>query len=201
MFYTSAHSNDVEMEDDFDIIGSPPPDSPMMQVFRPPKLNANLFAEPASNTGRIPTPIHGSFYAPRGPVARSTNPHPHSEFPQFQPPVMRKQAQLDMGRDWRMPSPISEDEDAPDTPTGFTQSQLERLHMTDGAPGETMETDAHGHGIPVVTIEAPPTPTARKGRARSGAFTGKGRFSMGYRDDCDKCRARIPGHYSHFLPG
>lgn len=25
------------------------------------------------------------------------------------------------------------------------------------------------------------------------------RFSMGYRQDCDKCRMRLPGHYAHIL--
>ena len=28
----------------------------------------------------------------------------------------------------------------------------------------------------------------------------KKRFCMGYRDDCEKCRLRVPGHFSHFLP-
>lgn len=27
----------------------------------------------------------------------------------------------------------------------------------------------------------------------------KRRFCMGYRDDCEKCRLRVPGHFSHFL--
>lgn len=46
------------------------------------------------------------------------------------------------------------------------------------------------------------SPTAvRMGRQRSGAlFTEKKRFHLGYLDDCDKCRARVPGHHSHFLP-
>ena len=131
-------------------------------------------------------------------------------------------------RDWRMPSPISEDEVEPDTPTAFTQSQLSRLTVDSGHnslrgsverdatatsagwPGnkdwnkngewgkdENMEEEGAGHDGDDVA----PVPLARKGRARSGAFTGKGRFSMGFREDCEKCRARIPGHYSHFLPG
>ena len=25
----------------------------------------------------------------------------------------------------------------------------------------------------------------------------KGRFTMGYRSDCEKCRARVPGHWAH----
>ena len=32
-----------------------------------------------------------------------------------------------------------------------------------------------------------------------GGETGKVVFSMGYRADCEKCRERVPGHYSHVL--
>jgi hypothetical protein len=95
-----------------------------------------------------------------------------------------------------MPSPISEDEDLPDTPTALTQSQLERLRVTPIV--ETMDVENYGDTY----IDPPPgavtTPT--RGRKRSGALSGKGRFLMGYRDDCEKCRQRVPGHYSHFLP-
>ncbi|KAF3309663.1 hypothetical protein TWF173_010644 [Orbilia oligospora] len=31
----------------------------------------------------------------------------------------------------------------------------------------------------------------------SGIATSKGRFTMGYRADCEKCRNRVPGHYAH----
>jgi len=56
----------------------------------------------------------------------------------------------------------------------------------------------------IATIEVDDTvpATPRRGRARSGAMTagttGK-RFVMGYRDDCEKCRARVPGHFSHII--
>ena len=50
----------------------------------------------------------------------------------------------------------------------------------------------------------------QRGRTRSRRADGKdamepvlGRpvLSMGYRADCDKCRARVPGHYTHVLRG
>lgn len=34
----------------------------------------------------------------------------------------------------------------------------------------------------------------------SSGVHAKGRFTMGYRADCEKCRMRVPGHYTH-LPG
>ncbi|RVD87486.1 uncharacterized protein DFL_001720 [Arthrobotrys flagrans] len=30
-----------------------------------------------------------------------------------------------------------------------------------------------------------------------GTAASKGRFTMGYRADCEKCRNRVPGHYAH----
>jgi len=90
-----------------------------------------------------------------------------------------------MERDHAMPSPITEgDMDAHTTLTG---SQLARLSMS----GDDMEMD---NDFPAST---PTTP--KKGRARSGAFTEKRKYVVGYREDCEKCRNHVPGHYSHFL--
>lgn len=107
-------------------------------------------------------------------------------------------------RNRRMPSPISEDEDIPDTPTALTQSQLSRLSFSHPHPppnyssDQMMETEVSDTAAAAaLALLPPPTP---RGRKRSGALTGMGRFSMGYRDDCEKCRLRVPGHYSHFLP-
>ena len=33
----------------------------------------------------------------------------------------------------------------------------------------------------------------------SGAKAGKTKLSMGFKADCEKCQARIPGHYMHFI--
>ncbi|KAJ4376458.1 hypothetical protein N0V83_001742 [Neocucurbitaria cava] len=105
-------------------------------------------------------------------------------------------------RSRRMPSPISEDEDIPDTPTALTQSQLSRLSFSHPHPpnsSDQMETEVSDSADSAAALALLPPPTPR-GRKRSGALTGMGRFSMGYRDDCEKCRLRVPGHYSHFLP-
>lgn len=37
------------------------------------------------------------------------------------------------------------------------------------------------------------------GVAKAGPLKGKTMLSMGYRADCDKCRRKVPGHYSHLI--
>ncbi|KAF2865995.1 hypothetical protein BDV95DRAFT_612230 [Massariosphaeria phaeospora] len=229
VFSSPRRDMDVDMdmdmdedEDDFDIVGSQPPDSPFVSsnFLRPATLNSELFVpnSPLHSTGRIPTPIYPNFqpggmhhtggtnglgYPSCGLAGAMSRNHGPTWPPIMQaPPPSRKhckQMSVDQNRNnMRMPSPISEDEDLPDTPTALTQSQLSRLSVTSHTPSDHMDV---GFGCadetPASPLNVPPTPTGRK---RSGAFTGKGRFSMGYRDDCDKCRQRVPGHYSHFLP-
>ncbi|KAF2731836.1 hypothetical protein EJ04DRAFT_442212 [Polyplosphaeria fusca] len=204
-------------DDDLDIISSQPPDSPMHAfTLRPAKLNPDLFAAPTMNaSGRIPTPIYPNFQRSSSGMSGLGYPssgmaggfHTSNDFLSIPssntilaPPPPRKQAHMpDQDRSRRMPSPISEDEDLPDTPTALTQSQLSRLSVASHAnsPDAVMDFEAE------LAADLPPPPgiiTTPRGRKRSGAFTGKGRFSMGYREDCEKCRARIPGHYAHFLP-
>ncbi|ORY14783.1 hypothetical protein BCR34DRAFT_598910 [Clohesyomyces aquaticus] len=232
-FSSPNHGIDVDMDvsmddDDFDIIGSQPPDSPIVPfTLRPAKLNPQIIADSASNTavnmGRIPTPIYPTFHNQRGGpmsiagmagfsypssgmaggLGGATDTNGYLGVPStttlLQAPTSRRNSQkpLDQDRSRRMPSPISEDEDIPDTPTALTQSQLSRLSVTSHHPAsENMEIEGSKDDE-----RAPPgvVTTPNKGRKRSGAFTGKGRFSMGYREDCEKCKAKVPGHYSHFL--
>ena len=79
-----------------------------------------------------------------------------------------------------------------ETPADVTSSQLSRLSFS---VEDNMELDP-------AAIPVPGTPT-RTGRARSGAITaggqGKKKFVVGFREDCEKCRARMPGHWAHFL--
>jgi len=117
--------------------------------------------------------------------------------------------------DYRLPSPIHEDA------MEIADSQLSRLsfHGDDG-PASTMDlgldTSVGVRPAPRVdsAVDATaPVPLARKGRARSGAISASPdaprswhglagrRFFMGYREDCEKCRMKIPGHFAHFLPG
>ncbi|KAF2712372.1 hypothetical protein K504DRAFT_499476 [Pleomassaria siparia CBS 279.74] len=213
---SSPHDNldmDMEMDDeDLDMVASPPLDSSFVGFLRPAKLNSDLFSRdiPVNNTGRIPTPIYPNFHAggmnglgypSSGMAGGITTSGGLLGLPSH--PILqhaRKQPQTDADRAHRIPSPISEDEDLPDTPTAFTQSQLERLSVTSSnTASEHMDLESsrneNDEGAPPPGLSTTPT----KGRKRSGAFTGKGRFSMGYRDDCEKCKQRVPGHYSHFV--
>ncbi|KAF1953497.1 hypothetical protein CC80DRAFT_139983 [Byssothecium circinans] len=194
-------------DDDFDMVASQPPDSPFVATnFRPAKLNPELFGRDSAvnATGRIPTPIYPTFhnsgmsglgYPSSGMAGGMGLTGGHLSVPAHNPPLMqppRKQGMsMDHDRSRRMPSPISEDEDIPDTPTAFAQSQLSRLSVT------SHHTSTDGMDAEMTSTLAPPTPA--RGRKRSGALTGSGRFSMGYREDCERCRQRVPGHYSHFL--
>ncbi|KAH7356271.1 hypothetical protein BKA66DRAFT_252490 [Pyrenochaeta sp. MPI-SDFR-AT-0127] len=207
---SQIHNMDYNMdmdEDDADV-RSQPPESPACSSFgsffmRPAMLNSSLFgSDSANNSGRIPTPIHPTFkrggmtglgYPSSGSAGGMHDGNLGAPVPSMQAPMSRKsnRQELDEDRNRRMPSPISEDEDIPDTPTALTQSQLSRLSFSH-ANADYMETE-----IATTSLAAPPTP---RGRKRSGALTGMGRFSMGYREDCEKCRQRVPGHYSHFLP-
>lgn len=129
--------------------------------------------------------------------------------------------------DYRIPSPIHEDV----METADSQlSRLSFRNSIEEAMGMAMDLELnttlnHGHhsveeGKQVdstieqgSTTEEKPIPLARKGRARSGAISSSPdtprswhglsgrRFYMGYRDDCEKCRNRTPGHFAHFLPG
>jgi hypothetical protein len=201
---------DFDMDMDEDDVRSQPPESPalgsMGNFMRPAMLQPSLFNSTAANnnTGRIPTPIHPTFHKRSSmngmgyPMSGSAGGLDMSTWstPTSQPPPAWKGPRYDMDddRSRRMPSPISEDEDIPDTPTALTQSQLSRLSVSHAGAADPMDTEAS------TTVALSPQQTPRGGRKRSGALTGVGRFSMGYRDDCEKCRLRVPGHYSHFLP-
>jgi hypothetical protein len=126
-------------------------------------------------------------------------------------------------------SPLIEDDDALDMADDmdmpdFPSSQLSRLSVSQG--DGMMELDAstawsqrsssldpggggeYGRGGLMFDV-TPPTPTTpgRTGRARSGAFSasstpqdkGGRRVVFGYREDCEKCRMRFPGHFAHFV--
>ncbi|KAF1933059.1 uncharacterized protein M421DRAFT_1621 [Didymella exigua CBS 183.55] len=197
------YSMDMEEDDSQSDVRSQPPESPFgNHFFRPPTLNpsSSLHSENGS-TGRISTPIHPTFN--RGgmsgfgyPSSGSAGSMTSNALPPLSSLTVRKSRQdqpHDRSRSRRMPSPISEDEDIPDTPTALTQSQLSRLSVSREKP-EDMDMDKESAAT---SLTLPLTP---RGRKRSGALTGTPRFSMGYRDDCEKCKQRVPGHYSHFLP-
>lgn len=142
----------------------------------------------SSISGRIPTPIHSSF-APFIRAEKSTLNH-DLDFTDDEALVDR------FRRGRRLPSPISEGETSPSViVAGFGEMQME----VDHASSQELERE---------------TPT-KKGHTRSKhslrAWTGLGgetgspsggmkrSFSMGYRADCEKCRLKVPGHFSHII--
>jgi len=121
-------------------------------------------------TGRIPTPINAQFSHTRAHL----------------PSLGRHLGYLGQESDRRLPSPISEDDRSPSI-------------MLEGIGGMQVDEDA---------VEEKLTP--RKGHTRSkhnlrewSGYAhepgGIKKFSMGYKSDCEKCRLRIPGHFSHVV--
>jgi hypothetical protein len=201
----ASQENDYDMdmdEDDFDITSQPAQSPNTSNLFaRPAMLNASLFGtDPAHANGRIPTPMHSTFKRggmnglgyPTSGSAGGFGATSNSGFsvPTLQAPTSRKTNKQEPkdDRSRRMPSPISEDEDIPDTPTAITESRLSRLSVS--------QADQMDMEMSPTALAPPPTPRTRK---RSGALTGQGRYIMGFRADCEKCQQRVPGHYAHFV--
>lgn len=91
----------------------------------------------------------------------------------------------------RLPSPISEDESMlfsvnTISPSGMTEEMMNRLDMRlDDSCSPTKD---------IPRVERPPAEEAASIQTRT-----KAKLLMGYRADCEKCRARVPGHYNHLI--
>lgn len=96
----------------------------------------------------------------------------------------------------RLPSPISEDDDSIlQSPTTITGTMFGRMDVGrvehDEENRDTVDGTKAGEGKAKGGLW-------KKEEARGSGF-GKTTFSMGYRADCEKCRMKVPGHYSHVL--
>ncbi|KAI5197833.1 hypothetical protein AUEXF2481DRAFT_3257 [Aureobasidium subglaciale EXF-2481] len=182
----SSADMDMDMRDDFQMECSQSPELPAPWILEnTPLRNPRMALDERGS--RVPTPIALLTTRPKPtPLQGDT-----SASNAYVASTMR--ARLPGSRE-RFPSPISEDE--PHTPTTATGSQFSLLTVSD------IDMDAES-----TPRAAPQTPEVRvrKQRQRSGAFTSprdqdtSKKFSMGYRDDCEKCRNRVPGHMNHFL--
>jgi hypothetical protein len=143
-----------------------------------------------SISGRIPTPIHSSF----APFIRAEKASLHHDVD-----FADDEALVDrFRRGRRLPSPISEGEMSPSV-------------IVDGLGDMQMEVDKSSSQHEQERLETP----TKKGHQRSkhslrqwSGFGGdmssagvgmKRSFSMGYRSDCEKCRMKVPGHFSHII--
>lgn len=178
---------------------------------------------------RIPTPIYGHFNLASPDTTANTaglsafpNVLPKPVLTAFQDTP--KDLFL---RSRRLPSPICEDENM-ESPTSMTGTMMQNLHMN-ASPRQPSSLLSAQVGVDAVTPPPPmmavptvavphtePLPTEvsmidpddhsgwrhRRRGAIDGGIKGEGGkvvFAMGYRSDCEKCRERVPGHYSHIL--
>ena len=101
----------------------------------------------------------------------------------------------------RLPSPVSDTD----------------MAMTDSGPDMQMQTilaDEYPYRVPTPGLDygtVSPIPVAAHPMSRHASRQNtptppcsaphrRSALVMGYRADCDKCRCKVPGHYSHIVP-
>jgi hypothetical protein len=149
-------------------------------------LSPGPFHHGASTTisGRVPTPIHSSF----APHIRAEKAFRYSD-----PDFADDEAMADKfcrGRD--LPSPISEGAASPSIiADGLSDMQMETMEEI-----EKNTPTKKGHSRSKHSLRS----WAGFGMDVNGSGAGpKKTFSMGYRADCEKCRNKVPGHFSHII--
>lgn len=183
--FPNDNDSDTHME------GCQPPNSPAPSDSRAASF-ADVPYSPLQESqqifsgGRIPTPRWGHFRSIDTSIdmidAPSMTANPSAT--QLEPGYTQKQRR-------RLPSPISEDESMPFpantvSPSGMAEEMMYRLDM--GLDSSCASTEY---------TERARSPTAEE--PTSIQTRGKAKLSMGYRADCEKCRARVPGHYNHVI--
>ncbi|KAI9757292.1 MAG: hypothetical protein M4579_003503 [Chaenotheca gracillima] len=156
---------------------------------------------------RLPTPMFGSFPTSSSSTRqtkRDTSEHSENDDPSLSSEtsevVHRRQVQHR-----RLPSPISERDD-PLSPmdtseAGEMMGRLEVRNRTNGSHSRRSDS-----AMDFERSQSDDRDTSReseRGRARYRPDVEKRTkpvLTMGFRADCEKCRARVPGHYSHVLP-
>lgn len=149
-------------------------------------LSPGPFHDNTSTTisGRVPTPIHSSFA-----------PHVRAEkvFRYSDPDFADDEGMMDKFRRGRdLPSPISEGLASPSIiADGLSDMQMESIEEI-----EKITPTKKGHSRSKHSLRN----WAGLGCDGNGFGAGtKKTFSMGYRADCEKCRNKVPGHFSHII--
>jgi len=133
--------------------------------------------DPSPNiSGRIPTPIHSSF----APYIRAEKATLNRD-----PDFADDEAMADrVHRGRRLPSPISEGETSPSVIVeGLGDMQMDMEASTPTKKGHNRSK----HSLRSWTVGG-----------EMGGST-KRTFTMGYRNDCEKCRNKVPGHFNHII--
>ena len=134
--------------------------------------------------GRIPTPIHSSF----APYIRAEKAAMHHD-----PDFADDEAKVDRFRPGRrLPSPISEGETSP----SLIAEGLGEMQMDIEGPtqlSDRLTPSKKGHTRSKHSLRS------WTGIGDMGGTGTKRTFSMGYRNDCEKCRNMVPGHFNHII--
>jgi len=154
--------------------------------------------------GRVPTPIYNHFPSTDD-VIMSMDSADDADVDELDLVATSSQAGLQdfdhdlmLLRRHRLPSPISEDETMI-SPTSGAGGMLGRLNVcNNGAEGTSA---SRGWGVSDQQYDGREGSVEPRGwwKTKEKGKTGKTILSMGYRADCEKCRTRVPGHWSHFI--
>lgn len=105
-----------------------------------------------------------------------------------------------------IPSPISEDEGVCVTGTGTPASEAEMSYTTSHPASSHSYGAHHDQALWNTDMQAPSTnnisceePEPPIPATNTALNKKKFNIFMGYRADCDKCRQKVPGHYSHII--
>ena len=146
---------------------------------------------------RIPTPRYGTFF-PSTSTATASSP-PTTD--RVEASIVRAMGLSSLNR--ILPSPIHEGDGTAIIPHQIFP--MDRHHLVDDDDDDDDVSMTLGSSPPPF-LRLDPTPTTKlwppesaRTRSMAAARTGKPMLVMGYRADCDKCRARVPGHYSHIV--
>lgn len=211
----SIINNDVHQPNpDYDMSDTLPVPISMAPLHSPP----SFILSPPSVHVRLPTPIFGSFFL------NPPSSHQGSEMSIVEDEDLDCSDPTTQYRHLerrRLPSPISEGEDGLLSPMTGAGEMMERLGVgagprrdsTDSSRGRLGDGEDGVDGMEVEgddSMESQLGDRQRRGRSRSRRADGKDAIpgdgsrpvlSMGYRADCERCRARVPGHYTHVLRG
>ena len=210
-------SQETTADADFDMADSGPfcndylaHETDNSQSAAAPQPRPSISSRAVHNTagGRIPTPIYNHFPSADD-IAMSVDTPESIDVDDLDMAATSSQAgQQDFDRELmllrrhRLPSPISEDETMI-SPTSGAGGMLGRLNVCNNGP--ECVSGSRGWGVseqPHGRYEGSAEPRGWwKGKAKEKEHgkTGKTILSMGYRADCEKCRTRVPGHWSHFI--
>ncbi|KAI9729336.1 MAG: hypothetical protein M1835_003637 [Candelina submexicana] len=151
-----------------------------------------------ANAGRVPTPVYGHFNIVPLPTGGSDVSMESDTEDFISIANSSPQQRWDMEnkrRRRRLPSPISEDDDTLQSPTAVAGSMFGRMDVGEAHEGAEGEEEDVKHSK---VGDEKDKGVWKQGGSRGEGF-GKTTLSMGYRADCEKCRNRVAGHYSHVL--